>query len=124
MPHTLVVEDSPEVARALQVLLEASGQRVTTAGSGGEALDAARAEPVDLMLLDLTLPDMDGLEVLRTLRAEGCAPRVTVALTGRDEPAIHRRCLDAGCVAVRVKPVPARELVRMVGEWIDGRHRG
>lgn len=110
------------VARALEVLLEATGHRVTVAGTGSDALAAARGQPVDLMLLDLTLPDMSGLAVLHALRAEGRAPRVTVALTGRDEPDTKQRCLDAGCVAVLVKPVPARELMRMVSEW--GRQGG
>jgi CheY-like chemotaxis protein len=69
------------------------------------------------MLLDLTLPDGDGMRVLQTLAADGLAPRVTVALTGRDDPDTVQRCLDAGCAAVLGKPVPIRELLRRMAEW-------
>jgi CheY-like chemotaxis protein len=69
------------------------------------------------MLLDLTLPDGDGLRVLRTLAAEGLAPRVSVALTGHDDPDTVQRCLDAGCAAVLGKPVPIRELLRRMATW-------
>jgi CheY-like chemotaxis protein len=52
------------------------------------------------------------------MRARGVKPRVVVALTGRDEPEIVTRCLEAGCRAVLLKPVPARELLRQAKEWL------
>ena len=62
----------------------------------------------------------DGLRVLRTLAADGLAPRVTVALTGHDDSDTVQRCLDAGCAAVLGKPVPIRELLRRMAEWTNG----
>jgi CheY-like chemotaxis protein len=71
------------------------------------------------MLLDLTLPDGSGLEILEELGADAPRPRVTVALTGRDEPEVARRCYALGCAAVLVKPVPARELLRRADAWLS-----
>ena len=117
LPHVLLVEDRPEASEPVQLLLEETGHRVTVAASIDAAVDAARRDAPDVMLLDLTLPDGDGLRVLTTLQAEGAAPRVTVALTGRDDPDTAQRCLDAGCAAVLGKPVPIRELLRRMAEW-------
>jgi DNA-binding response OmpR family regulator len=113
-----VVEDNADIGNAFRVLFESTGRRVSVVRTIAEALAVARAEAVDLMLLDLTLPDGSGLEILQEL--EGASrPRVTVVLTGRDEPAVFRRCYDLGCAAVLVKPVPARELLRRAEAWLS-----
>ena len=70
-PLVLLVDDSPLVTEALGILLVETGHRVATAGSVREAVESARAERPDVMLLDLTLPDGDGLQVLRTLAKGG-----------------------------------------------------
>lgn len=69
------------------------------------------------MLLDLSLPDGDGLTVLDRLRGSAAAPKVSVAMTGRDDPATRERCLTAGCRDVLIKPVPTSELVRRIATW-------
>ena len=114
--HLLLVEDSTLVTDALRMLFEAAGHRMRIAASVSEAIAACRAERPDVMLLDLTLPDGDGLEVLAALGAS--TPRITAAMTGHDEPAVRARCLAAGCTDVLVKPVPARELLRRVESWL------
>jgi CheY-like chemotaxis protein len=118
LPHVLVAEDNELVCGALRVLLEETGHRVTTAPSIASAVAAALADPVDLLLLDLGLADGDGLEVLSQLGARGALPRVSVALTGRDEADLVARCRAAGCRDVLLKPVPARELLRKAREWL------
>ena len=115
--HVLVAEDNELVGSAMRILIEETGHRVTIARSIAETVSAAAADPVDVLLLDLGLPDGDGLAVLDELGALGALPRVTVALTGRDEPEVRDRCLAAGCRDVLVKPVPSRELMRLVTEW-------
>jgi DNA-binding response OmpR family regulator len=117
--HVLVVEDNVDVGDAFRVLFESTGRRVSVVRTVADALAAARADPIDLMLLDLTLPDGSGLEILEELTNDPSRPRVSVALTGRDEPAIVRRCYDLGCAAVLVKPVPARELLRRADAWLS-----
>ena len=116
--HVLVVEDNMDVGDAFRVLFESTGRRVTVVRSVADALAVARAEPVDLMLLDLTLPDGTGFDILERLNEEASRPRVTVALTGRDEPDVIRRCYALGCVAALVKPVPARDLMRKADAWL------
>jgi CheY-like chemotaxis protein len=107
------VDDSELVTQALSILIEASGYRVATASSVASAVDAARATPPDALLVDLTLPDGDGLSIVTTLAAESRRPRFVVALTGHDDPDTEARCRAAGCQAVWVKPV--RSAVLMAG---------
>lgn len=121
IPHVLVVEDSEDVVLALRVVLEAGGYNVSTAMTVEEAVRLGRAGPVDVLLLDLTLPDGDGLDVLSRLDGDGSSPRHTIALTGRDEVEVRDRCLAAGCGEVMVKPVPVRELMKRVGELVGVR---
>ena len=118
LPHVLVAEDNALVCDAMRVLFGETGHRVSTAGHVAEILDIVESDPVDLLLLDLGLADGDGFDVLAEMRTRGIAPRVTVALTGREEPDVVARCLDAGCVAVLLKPVPARDLLRQANEWL------
>lgn len=119
--HVLIVEDNAVVASAMRILLEDAGHTVSEAGSVAGAVGAVQAsiQTPDLVLLDLTLPDGDGLSVLSALRDIGREPRITVAVTGRDDPAVRARCLAAGCREVLLKPVPARELPRLVATWLD-----
>ena len=119
LPHVLVAEDNELVSGAMRVLFEETGHRVSVAPSIASSVAMALADPVDLLLLDLGLADGDGLEVLAQLRALGAMPRVSVALTGRDEPEIVARCRAMGCHDVLLKPVPARELLRMAREWLE-----
>jgi two-component system KDP operon response regulator KdpE len=120
LPHVLVAEDNTLVADAMRLLFEETGHRVTTAGTIADVVRAASDDPVDLMLLDLGLADGDGLDVLDQLRAREALPRVSVALTGRDEPDVIERCKAAGCREVLLKPVPVGELLRKSRAWLNG----
>ena len=119
LPHVLVAEDNALVADAMRLLFEETGHRVTTTGSIVDTVAAAAADEVDLLLLDLGLSDGDGLAVLSELASRDALPRVTVALTGRDEEEVSSRCLAAGCRAVMLKPVPVGELLRKSKEWLE-----
>lgn len=114
--HVLVVEDSELVTSALRVLLESADHQVSIAGSIADALEIPRPGSPSLVLLDLTLPDGDGLLLVAPLRARGW--NKFVALTGHDDPAVRQRCIAAGCVDVLLKPVPARELASKVAAWL------
>ena len=117
--HVLIVEDNELVTGALRILFEETGRRVTVAHSVAEGVAAGESDPPDLLLLDLSLPDGDGLEVAFRLAQAGIAPRATVALTGRDDPASLQRCSDAGVTAVMVKPVATMELLTKTTEWLS-----
>ena len=115
--RVLLVEDHALVVDALTILLESGGHEVRAAGSVADAVTRGTEAPVDVLLLDLTLPDGHGLDVLARLHAADAAPAVAVALTGHDDAATRERCLAAGCTAVLLKPVPARELLARVARW-------
>jgi CheY-like chemotaxis protein len=114
----LIVEDNELVTSALRILFEETGRRVTVAHSVADAVRAGQDDPPDLLLLDLTLPDGDGLEVARSLASHGVQPRATVAITGRDDAASHERCAKAGCTEVILKPVAARDLLSKADRWL------
>lgn len=118
--HVLIVEDNALVTSATRIILEDAGFRVSTAARVAEAFALCRSNPPDAILLDLRLPDGDGLSLLKQLRDHAMALPVVVALTGRDEPEIRARCLRAGCVDVLVKPVEVRTLAARVRSWIGG----
>lgn len=121
----LLVEDSDAIRDAFTILLEDAGYTVLGAATGAEALHLAEERVPDLVLLDMGLPDMTGLEVVRTLKAAPhTAAIVVVALTGRDEEADRRACLAAGCAAYIVKPVNTQKLVRDLPGWMGERVTG
>lgn len=121
-PHVLLVEDSTLVTDALRLLFEETGHRVSIAPTVRDAITACCAadQRPDVMLLDLGLPDGDGLQTLAGVRAAGGTVPRTAAMTGHDDPDTERRCLEAGCDRVLVKPVPTRELLRHVRELLHG----
>jgi CheY-like chemotaxis protein len=110
----LIVEDSALVVDALRVLLTDAGYEVDAAATVAEAVERASASPVDVMLLDLTLPDGHGLEIMESLRNAGALPRATLAMTGHNDSRARRSCIEAGCAEVLLKPVPISELLRQI----------
>lgn len=110
----LIVEDSRLVTEAFAILFADAGYAVHSARTVADAIRLGRQEKIDLMLLDLSLPDGSGLEVLNALREHEKLPRATLAMTGHAADDVRRDCLDAGCADVLVKPVPVRELLRQI----------
>ena len=118
-PLVLVVEDSDAIRAAFTILLEESGYAVAAAANGAEALRLAERRAPDLVLLDLGLPDLPGLDVARRLKAGAATARVPiVALTGRDDPADRAALMSAGCAAYLVKPVDTQQLIQSLPRYI------
>ena len=109
----LVVEDEPKVAMALREGLESEGYAVSVAPTGDEAFARVNAGTFDVVLLDLTLPGRDGLEVLRALRQRGRETRVLI-LTARDTLEDRVTGLDSGADDYLVKPFAFAELVARI----------
>jgi signal transduction histidine kinase/CheY-like chemotaxis protein len=106
MARVLLVEDNPDAAESLEMLLEVLGHRVRSVCDGVTALDAARANPPDVMLVDIGLPGMDGYEVARRIRRDPLLKQVVlVALTGYGRDEDKRRAMAAGFDYHLVKPV-------------------
>jgi DNA-binding response OmpR family regulator len=108
----LVVDDEPEIVRILRDYLERAGFAVLTAGDGEAALAAARREKPDLVILDLTLPSLDGLDVARALRRDGELP--IIMLTARVDEADRVSGLELGADDYVSKPFSPREVVARV----------
>lgn len=109
----LVVEDEAKVARALKEGLEREDFQVTLAHSGEEGFFLANAEEFDLAILDLMLPDRDGIEVLRTLRKRGVQTPVLI-LTARDGVGDRVAGLDSGADDYLAKPFAFAELLARI----------
>lgn len=105
----LVIDDEPQIRRLLRTLLEADGYRVAEAPTGEEGLAAAAQKPPDVVLLDLGLPDLDGLEVLRRLRE--WTPVPVLILSVRDDEDQKVAALDAGADDYVTKPFASSELL-------------
>jgi DNA-binding response OmpR family regulator len=108
-PRVLVVEDDEDIAQALQRSLRMEGYEVRTAADGHAALEQGHAFAPDLVILDLGLPKIDGLEVARELRADDDVP--ILILTARDALESRVEGLDAGADDYLVKPFERQELL-------------
>jgi two-component system KDP operon response regulator KdpE len=109
MTRVLVVDDEPQIRRALRTSLEAHGYEVATAGTGAEGVLAAAENAPDLVLLDLGLPDLDGTEVIERVRSFSDVP--VIVLSVRDRQADKVAALDAGADDYVTKPFGVEELL-------------
>jgi DNA-binding response OmpR family regulator len=112
MQRILVVEDEMQIARNLRDYLEVAGFEVTVVGNGAAALASIRGDRPDLLVLDLGLPGMDGLDVARELRRTSTTP--IVMLTARGEESDRIVGLELGADDYLVKPFSPKELVARV----------
>jgi CheY-like chemotaxis protein len=101
----LIIEDHDDAREALRALLELEGHRVNAAASGPHGLELARRHPPEVALVDIGLPEVDGYEVARRLRALGVGRPYLIALTGYGHPDDVKRAHDAGFDAHLLKPV-------------------
>src|SRR5215469_12749538 len=107
--RVLIVEDEPALLRALRINLRARGYEVATAAAGRDALAEAARRPPDAVLLDLGLPDLDGNDVIRQLRAWTAVP--VIVLSGRAGSGDKISALDAGADDYVTKPFSMEELM-------------
>ena len=112
MKTVMVVDDEPKIVQLARDYLEHAGFNVVVAHDGSAALATARREKPDLIVLDLGLPELDGLDVARTLRAESNVP--IVMLTGRSEESDKLVGLEIGADDYVTKPFSPKELVARV----------
>lgn len=112
MPTVLVVDDEPKIVQLARDYLEHSGFSVLTAADGQSGLAIALRDRPDLVVLDLRLPDIDGLDVTRTLRKESTVP--IIMLTARGEESDKLIGLELGADDYMVKPFSPKELVARV----------
>jgi two-component system, OmpR family, KDP operon response regulator KdpE len=108
-PRVLVVDDEPQIVRALKVVLREAGFEAVPAETASEALDLAAVRPPQAAIVDLVLPDLDGVETTRKLREWSAMPILVLSAVGDEEQKV--RALEAGADDYITKPFGARELI-------------
>lgn len=121
-PRVLVVEDEPRMQRLLETLCDANGYAVVTAADGASGVARAADHQPDLVLLDLGLPDLDGLEVTRRLRSWSAVPIIVLSARGREHDKVE--ALDAGADDYLTKPFGAQELLARMRAALRRHDRG
>ena len=112
-PLVVIADDSRDFRALVRFELEHERFRVEEAATGEEALDAVHRFQPDLLLLDLSMPDVDGWDVLKQLRCGGCPVGMRVAvLTGDADEMVEQRAQAAGAAAYLAKPISGRDLAR------------
>jgi two-component system KDP operon response regulator KdpE len=107
--RVLVIDDEPQIVRALRINLRVRSYQVDTATTGSQALEVAARHPPDLVILDLGLPDLDGVQVIEGLRGWTQAP--IIVLSGRADSTDKVEALDAGADDYVTKPFGMEELL-------------
>ncbi len=110
--RVLIVDDEPAILAAMAPLLRARGYEVSTAASGRRTLDALEHERPDLIVLDLGLPDMDGIEVCRLIRDGSSIPIIVLSARGKEADKVA--ALDAGADDYVTKPFGVEELMARI----------
>ncbi len=119
MAKILIVEDYPVTQRVLSLTLKNSGHDVHIANHGVEALAQLNREPVDLALVDIAMPEMDGLELLRQLRNDeryNALPVIMLTASGQDED--RAMAINIGADGFLTKPTSSRELLETIQRFI------
>ena len=121
----LIVEDNEKNRRLLRKVLQVSGYRVAEVETGRDAVVAAREQVPDLILLDYQLPDIDGIEVFRLIRADPAIKRMPiVAVTASAMPEDQRRMREAGFDGFETKPINVKDLLVTVAKFLAPEYKG
>lgn len=115
----LIADDHTLFRRSVKALLEAKGYEVSEADSGERALELCRERAPDIVLMDLEMPDLDGMEATRRLRSEGCSARVVV-LTGSHDDSRVVEALQVGAQGYLLKTLEPERLFRMLERVLQG----
>jgi DNA-binding response OmpR family regulator len=118
MARVLLVDDDPEIVQFLALLLDLEGFETVVATRGDEALAASIAEPPSVVLVDVAMPELDGLELCRRMRAAGIACPIVV-VSARPAPDLPERARAAGADDFMRKPFDNAELLSRVRGWLS-----
>ena len=108
----LVVDDEPQIRRVMRATLSAQGYTISEASNGAAAFEKVRREHPDLVLLDMNMPGMDGLEACREIRATSSVPIIILTVRGGEKDKVHS--LDAGADDYVTKPFSMQELLARI----------
>lgn len=117
--HVLVVDDQPGIRRLLEEVLQDAGYEATVAANGYEGLAAAKKDRPDLILMDMKMPGLDGIAVLKELEPIGLVGRV-IMMTAYGELELVTRAKELGAYAYITKPFDIIVLTEMVDSYLSG----
>jgi CheY-like chemotaxis protein len=117
----LMAEDNAINQRVGKLILQRAGYNIDLVADGNEALEAHRAHPYDVILMDCQMPTMDGFEASRQIRQLQQPQPVIIAVTANALVGERERCLNAGMDDYLSKPFQADQLVAVVRKWVDAR---
>jgi CheY-like chemotaxis protein len=120
-PRILMVEDNQINQRVGKLILQRAGFNIDLVADGREALEAHKAQPYDLILMDCQMPTMDGFEASRQIRSLAHRQPVIIAVTANALVGEREKCLDAGMDDYLSKPFQAEQLVAVVKKWMTAR---
>jgi two-component system cell cycle response regulator DivK len=119
MPKILYIEDNPQNMRLVRKILKHAGYDVIEAEDGASGLKVAIDEMPDLILMDINLPDIDGLEVTAQLKKNSAMQAIPIiALTANAMVGDREKALEAGCDGYLPKPINRQELLNVVQEFV------
>ncbi|HEX8426028.1 response regulator [Hymenobacter sp.] len=122
-PHILIVDDEPNIVMSLEFLMRKNGYAVSIARNGTEALEAVDRAPVDIVLLDIMMPDVDGYQVCRHIKARpDRATTKIVFLSAKTKDADIQKGYEAGADLYIPKPFSTRQLMVKVRELLVQSH--
>lgn len=121
-PRILVVDDEPDTLGLVQLTLETAGYKADAAGSGGEALLLAQKQAYDLILLDVMMPDMSGLDVYMRLQSSLTTVPPIVFLTAKNRPEDREAGESLGAAAYLIKPITRGQLLDVVRRTLGKDH--
>ncbi len=117
--HIVVFEDEPMIQRLMHKMLEPAGYRVTSVENGAAALEVVENDPPDLVVCDLAVPGIDGIQLIASLRGEHGYKQPILVVSGHSEEKNRRATLAAGANAFLAKPVEKTELLARVEELLS-----
>lgn len=117
--RVLIVDDNMDAAETMSVLVDNLGYVTSTAFDGYAALEAIKNEQPDLVLMDIGLPGLSGVEVAQRVRREVANPPALIAVTGYGQASDRDTSFDAGFYAHLTKPIDVRQLESLLGRLLD-----
>lgn len=125
MAHLLIIDDDPDVGRLLTMMLKRVGHTPTVCYHATDGLKHALAHPPNLIVLDLMMPDMDGYDLIKRLRAESATAHIPIlVITARGQAADKQAALEAGANAYLRKPIDPKDLTAQVQDLLTSRPTG
>jgi len=124
MKTALIVEDTPDNLVLIQDILELNGFRVVHAEDGQQGIEKARQAGLDLILLDIQLPDIDGFQVLKAIRHDPCCDQLPIiAMTSYAMAGDRKRLLNAGCDGYIEKPIDPSVVMRQIEACMQAKRK-